>query len=156
MRRIMTIALIVGSVVYAQPPQSPGFPDGSVTPPTPAQMAQLETDRLTRFFQLTPPQQTAVLGILTTANTQLEPLSAQIKPLRATLTAAIKSNNQGLISSTLQQLSTLQEQEQVIRAKVAGQIYATVLTSAQQAQVGTGLGPLMRDGPGRGRFGGHR
>jgi Spy/CpxP family protein refolding chaperone len=156
MCRIMTIALIAGSILYAQPPQSPVVSGGDVTPPTPAQMAQHETDRLTQFFQLTPPQQTAVLGILTTANTQVQPLTAQIKPLRGTLTAAIKSNNQGLISSTLQQLSNLQEQKQLIRAKVAGQIYATVLTSAQQAQVGTGLGPLMREGPGRGGFGGRR
>jgi hypothetical protein len=156
MRRIMTIALIAGSILYAQPPQSQGSSGGAVTLPTPAQMAQHETDRLTRFFRLTPPQQTAVLAILTTANAQLQPLTAQVKPLRAALTAAVKSNNQGLISSTLQQLSKLQEQEQVIRAKVAGQIYATVLTSDQQAQVGTGLGPLMHEGPGRGRFGGHR
>jgi hypothetical protein len=158
MCRIMTIALIAGGILCAQQPQHRGFSGGATEPPTPAQKAQHETDRLTKFFQLTPPQQTTVLGILTTANTQLQPITTQIKPLRTTLTAAIKSNNQGLISSTLQQLSNLHEQAQVIRAKAAGQIYATVLTSAQQAQTGNELGPLMHEGmhegPGRGRFGG--
>ena len=153
MRRIMTIALIAGSFLYAQRPQPQGFSSGAVMRPTPAQMAQREADRITRFFQLTAPQQSAVLGILTTANTQLQPLTNQIQPLRTALTDAIKSNNQGLISSTLHQLSNLREQQQIIRANAAGQIYATVLTSAQQGEVGTGLGPLMGEGPGRGRFG---
>jgi Spy/CpxP family protein refolding chaperone len=153
MHRIMKIALIASSILYGQPPHSRSFGGGAIAS-SPEQMAQHETDRLTRFFQLTAPQQAAVLGILTASNTQLQPLTEQIKPLRATLTAAIKSNNQALISSTLKQLSTLQEQRQVIRANAAGQIYATVLTAAQQAQTGTGLGPLMRWGPGQGRFGG--
>ena len=97
-----------------------------------------------------------MLGILTTADTQLQALTPQMLPLRTALTAAIKSNNQAVISSTLVQISNLQEQEQVIRANAAGQIFTTVLTSTQQSQVGTGLGPLMGGGPGPGRFGGPR
>jgi hypothetical protein len=58
-----------------------------------------------------------------------------------------------VISSTLLQISNLEEQEQVIRANAASQIYTTVLSASQQAQVGTGLGPLMNGaeaGPGFG------
>jgi hypothetical protein len=144
MNRILTIVLIAGSALYAQRPGR----SANRTPPTPAQIAQRETDRLTRFFTLTGVQPAAVLGILTTVETQLQALTPQIQTLRTTLTTAIKANNQSQISSTLLQLSNLQEQEQVIRANAAGQIYATVLNAAQQAQVGNGLGPLMGGGPG--------
>ena len=149
MGRFITIVLIAGSALYAQRPhnRANAVPP---TPPTPAQIAQRDTDRLTRFFTLTATQQSAVLGILTTAETQLQAITSQIQPLRTTLTAAVKANSQGMISSTLLQLSQLQEQEEVIRADAAGQIYATVLTAAQQMQVGNGLGPLMGGGPGFG------
>ena len=146
MGRLITIVFIAGSVLYAQRPRG----QANTTPPTPAQIAQRDTDGLTRFFTLDAGQQSAVLGILTNAETQLQALTSQIQPLKTTLTAAIKSNSQGQISSTLLQLSNLQEQEEVIRANAAGQIYATVLTAAQQAQVGNGLGPLMGGGPGPG------
>jgi len=151
--RLLTIVLFAGSVLYAQGPnrRANTVPP---TPPTPAQIAQRDTDRLTRFFTLDAGQQSAVLGILTTAETQVQAITPQIKTLRTTLTAAIKANNQGTISSTLLQISQLQEQEEVIRANAAGQIYATVLNTAQQTQVGNGLGPLWtgasggRSGPG--------
>jgi len=146
MGRIFTIVLIAGSALYAQRPGR----GANATPPTPAQIAQRETDRLTRFFTLTAGQPAAVLGILTNVETQLQALTPQIKTLRTALTTAIKANNQSQISSTLLQLSNLEEQEQVIRANAAGQIYATVLNAAQQAQVGNGLGPLMGIGPGPG------
>jgi hypothetical protein len=136
--RILTIVLIAGSALYAQRPHR----QANATPPAPAQIAQRETDRLTRFFTLAAGQQSAVLGILTTVETQLQPVTPQIQPLRTALMAAIKSNNLGTISATLLQLSNLQEQEEVIRANAAGQIYATVLNATQQAQVGNGLGPL--------------
>jgi len=142
-RHILTIVLIAGSTLYAQGPRA----SHTRTPPTPAQIAQRETDRLTRFFTLNAVQQSTVLGILTTAETQLQALTPQIQPLRMNLTAAIKSNNQAAISSTLLQLSNLEEQEQVIRADAAAQIYTTVLNMAQQGQVGNGLGPLMGGGP---------
>jgi hypothetical protein len=149
--RILTIVLIAGSVLYGQRPNR-----RNTAPPTPAQLAQRETNRLTRFFTLDTAQQSAVLGILTTAETQLQALTPQIQPLRTTLMAAIKSSNsQGVIGSTLLQISNLEEQEQVIRANAASQIYTTVLNATQQGQVGNGLGPLMNGGPGAGPgFGG--
>jgi regulator of replication initiation timing len=146
MNRILTIILIAGSALYAQR-AGRGV---NATPPTPAQIAQRETDRLTRFFSLTGGQPATVLEILTNVETQLQALTPQIQTLRTTLTTAIKANNQSQISSTLLQLSNLQEQEQVVRANAAGQIYATVLNAAQQAQVGNGLGPLMGGGAGPG------
>jgi hypothetical protein len=138
MGRLITIVFIAGSALYAQRPHG----RANATPPTPAQIAQRDTDRLTRYFTLTATQQTAVLGILTNSETQLQDIAPKIKTQRTNLTAAIKANNQSTISSTLLLLSQLQEQEEVIRAYAAGQIYATVLTMAQQTQVGNGLGPL--------------
>ena len=155
MGRLITVVLIAGSAVYAQRPHGRANATPP-TPPTPAQIAQRDTDRLTRFFTLDAGQQSAVLGILTTAETQRQAITPQIKTLRTTLTSAIKSNNQSLISSTLLQISQLQEQEEVIRANAAGQIYATVLNTAQQTQVGSGLGPLMGGGRGPGGFGAAR
>jgi len=147
--RLITIVLIAGSALYAQRPNGRARTVPPTTP-TPSQIAQRDTDRLTRFFTLNAGQQSAVLGILTTAETQIQAITPQIKTLRTTLTAAIKANNQGTISSTLLQISQLQEQEEVIRANAAGQIYATVLNTAQQTQVGNGLGPLTGGGSGRG------
>ena len=146
MGRLIPIVLIAGSALYAQRPLG----RANATTPTPAQIAQRDTDRLTGFFTLNSGQQSTVLGILTTAETQLQAITPQIQALRTTLTSAVKSNNQGMISSILLQISNLQEQEEVIRANAAGQIYATVLNAAQQAQVGDGLGPLMGGGPGFG------
>jgi hypothetical protein len=111
----------------------------------PAQIAQEETNRLTRFFSLSS-SQSAVLGILTTADTQVQALQAQIQPLRTSLVAAIKANNATQINSILLQISPLQEQIDSARAVAAGQIYATVLSSTQQAQIPNGLGPLLGGG----------
>jgi hypothetical protein len=146
MGRLITIVLIAGSALYAQHPHA----RANATPPTPEQIAQRDTDRLTRFFTLTETQQSGVMGILTTAEGQLQGIAPQIQTLRTNLTAAIKANNQATISTTLHQITNLQEQEQVIRANAAGQIHATVLTAAQQALVGNGLGPLMGGGRGPG------
>jgi hypothetical protein len=154
MHRIIITVMMASSILCAQRPRGgfePRIPNGAGagTPPTPEQMAQRETDRLTRFFNLTTTQQSEVLGILTTADTQSETLAAQIPPLRTTLEAAIKvPNNQTQITSTLGQISNLQKQDELIRATTANQIYTTILTTAQQAQIGTGLGPLMGGGTG--------
>ena len=144
---LVTLPLCLG-LVFAQGPRFHG--DGSSgTPPTPQQMAQNQTSRLTRFFNLTSTQQQAVLGILTTADTQTSTLRTQIQPLRANLVAAVKANNSAQITAALEALAPLQQQIASIDANAAGQIYATVLTSAQQTQIQYGLGPLMGFG---GRF----
>jgi hypothetical protein len=151
MRRILTIVVIAGSALYAQRRGfEPRGSSGTSTPPTPAQIVQRETDRLTRFFNLTTTQQGTVLGILTSAVTQTEAITAQIQPLRTTLVAAIKANNQSEISAIAPQISSLQGQELAIRANAAGEIYSTVLTTTQQAQVGSGVGPLLDGGAGLG------
>jgi len=155
-RRFLGFLVIAGGISYAQPQNGFGPGGAGGTPPTPAQMAQRETNRLTIFFTLAAGQQSTVLGILTTADTQLQAFTTQIHPLRTALVTAVKANNTAQIGATLLQISNLQEQEQVIRANAAGQIYTTVLTATQQAQVGGGLGPLMEaGGPGFGRSGGH-
>jgi hypothetical protein len=147
----LAIPLLCGTFLFAQ---GPGFHgNGSGTPPTPGQIAQNETTRLTRFFNLNSTQQSAVLGILTTAQGKIATLRTEIQPLRTTLTAAIKANNPNQIAATLQQISPLQEQIEVIQDGAAGEIYATVLSSSQQAQIGNGVGPLLGGGGGgfRGR-----
>jgi hypothetical protein len=146
---LVIVSLGLASVVYAQglePRNHSGAPGPGTFAPatiTPAQEAQGETNRLARFFNLTSSQQTSVLGILTSADTQIQALDTQLDALQTTLLTAIKSNNSAQISSVLKQIFPLQEQIQTIRATAAGQIYATVLTSAQQAQVPNGLGPLF-------------
>lgn len=131
--------------------QGQGFHrNASGTPPTPAQIAQNQTNQLTRFFNLTATQQTAVLGILSPAETQIATVRTEIQPLRAALVAAVKANNPTQINTELQQIAPLQQQIDSIQAVAAGQIYATVLTSTQQAQIPNGLGPLMGGGMGMG------
>jgi hypothetical protein len=146
---LLSVSLLFSSVAFAQ---GQGFhrnaANGSTTPPTPAQMAQNQTNHLTKFFSLTSTQQTAVLGILTPADTQIAALRTQIQTLRTTLVAAVKANNPTEINSTLAQISPLQQQIESLQAVAAGQIYATVLTPAQQGQLTNGLGPLMGFGPG--------
>jgi hypothetical protein len=146
----LAVPLFCGTFLFAQGPGWHGH--GSDTPPTPAQIAQDETNRLTKFFSLTSTQQSAVLAILTSSETQIVALRTQIQPLRTSLTAAIKANNSGQINATLQQISPLEEQIQAAQAGAAGQIYATVLTSTQQAQLTNGLGPLMGGPMGGGGF----
>src|SRR5580658_5578500 len=136
----LALPLLCGAFLYAQ---GPGFHrNASGTPPTPAQIAQNQTNRLTRFFNLYSNQEAAVLGILTAAETQVVTLRTEIQPLHTTLVAAVKANNPTQINSTLQQISGLQEQIEAQHALAAGQIYATVLTAAQQEQIAHGLGPL--------------
>ena len=136
----LAATLLGGAVFYAQ---GQGFPEHADATLTPAQQAQHETNRLTRFFNLNATQQSEVDGFLTSADTQIAAIRTQIQPLHTTLVAAIKANNPTQINATLQQISALQEQIESIRAVAAGQIYATVLTASQQAQIPNGLGPLM-------------
>lgn len=148
----MKSALLLTPFLCAAMVSAQGFHrNASGTPPTPQQMAQNQTNGLTRFFSLTSSQQTAVLGILTPVETQIANLRSQIQPLRQALVTAVKANNPTQINAELQQISPLEEQIQSLQAVAAGQIYATVLTSAQQAQIPNGLGPLM--GGGFGGFG---
>lgn len=148
----LAVPVLCGTFLYAQGPGFHGHASG--TPPTPAQIAQNQTNRLTRFFNLNSGQESTVLGILTTAETQVVALRTQIQPLHATLVAAVKANNPTQINATVQQISGLQEQIESLQAVAAGQIYATVLTQAQQGQITNGLGPLMEMGGGIG-FRGH-
>jgi hypothetical protein len=145
----LAVPLLCGTFLYAQGPGWHGHASG--TPPTPGQIAQNETNRLTKFFNLTSTQQGEVLAILTAAETKIATLRTDIQPLETSLVAAVKANNSSQINSILLQISPLQEQIQALHAGSAGQIYATVLTPTQQAQITHGLGPLMGGGGFRGR-----
>lgn len=143
----LTLPLFFGAL-YAQGQGFHHYAASGGTPPTPAQMAQNQTNHLTKFFSLTTAQQNAVLGILTNSDTQVSGLRSQIQPLHQTLVTAIKANNTAQITSTLQQIAPLQEQVESIQANAAAQIYAQ-LTAQQQSQIPNGLGPLMGMGFGR-------
>jgi Spy/CpxP family protein refolding chaperone len=145
---LLTIPLMC-SLAFAQGPRFHRNAQSGAA--TPQQMAQNETNRLTRFFSLSSTQQSQVLGILTTADTQISTLRTQIQPLRANLVAAVKANNPDQITAALNALAPLQQQVASLEANAAGQIYATVLNPTQQGQIPNGLGPLMGMGFG-GRF----
>jgi hypothetical protein len=144
MKTVLLIAPLAAGMLCAQ-----GFHgNASGTPPTPQQIAQNQTNQLTRFFSLSSTQQSAVLAILEPAETQIAALRTEIQPLRTAFVTAVKANNATQINAELQQIAPLEQQVQSIQAVAAGQIYATVLNSSQQAQITNGLGPLLGGGPG--------
>jgi molybdopterin-biosynthesis enzyme MoeA-like protein len=144
---LLTLPLFLAAL-YAQGQGFHRNATGGGTPPTPTQMAQNQTNHLTKFFNLTTQQQSTVLGILETSDTQIATLRTQIKPLHQTLVTAIKANNTTNVATTLQQISTLQLQVETLQATAAAQIYAQ-LNQQQQSQIPNGLGPLMGFGFGR-------
>jgi hypothetical protein len=113
---------------------------------TPSEMAQRQTDHLTKFFNLTSNQQSEVKGILTSADKKAFSVRDQIRPLRQNLTAEIKANEPNQIRATLHEMMPLQEKVESIHAVAAGQIYANVLDPAQQGQLQNGLWPLLWPG----------
>lgn len=137
---IVALALLFGTVAWAHDRAS------TRVVATPAEMAQRQTNHLTRFFSLTSDQRNKVLGILTNADTQAATMRDRIRPLRANLSAEIKGNQPDQINATLHQLAPLQEKVESARAVAAGEIYATVLNPQQRQQLTNGVGPLLWPG----------
>ncbi len=112
---IVALAVLFGTVRWAR--------DRSArAAATPAQMAQRQTDRLTKVFNLSADQQGKVLGIFTNADRRAAMLRDRIHPLRANLSAEIKGNQPDQINATLHQLAPLQEKVESARAIAAGKI----------------------------------
>jgi len=100
---------------------------------------------LTRSLSLNATQQGQVHTILADAQLQSQTVRDQLKPLRTSLLAAIKANDNAQIESMHQQISPLQQRLDVIHSKTAAQIYAA-LTPDQQAKIGNAIGMLMGGG----------
>ena len=131
------IALIMGVALLAQPPAGTHDP------------SQRIENMLTRTLTLNATQQGQVHTILANAQVQSQAIHDQLKPLRTSLIAAIKTNNSAQIESLQQQISPLQQQLDVIHSMAAAQIYAD-LSPDQQTKVGNALGMLMGGGFGPG------
>src|SRR5665213_690231 len=128
---------LMGAALLAQPPAGTRDP------------SQRIENMLTRTLSLNATQQGQVHTILANAQVQSQPIHDQLKPLRTSLLAAIKTNNSAQIEALHQQISPLQEQLDVIHSMAAAQIYAD-LSPTQQTQVGNALGMLMGGGFGPG------
>jgi Spy/CpxP family protein refolding chaperone len=136
------ITLLMGAALLAQPPA--GMRDPS----------QRIENMLTRTLSLNATQQGQVHTILANAQVQSQAIHDQLKPLRTSLVAAIKTNNSAQIEALHQQISPLQQQLDVIHSMAAAQIYAA-LSPDQQTKVGNAIGMLMGGGFGPGmRHGG--
>jgi Spy/CpxP family protein refolding chaperone len=131
------ITLLMGAALLAQPPA--GMRDPS----------QRIENMLTRTLSLNATQQGQVHTILANAQVQSQAIHDQLKPLRTSLVAAIKTNNSAQIEALHQQISPLQQQLDVIHSMAAAQIYAD-LSPDQQTKVGNAIGMLMGGGFGPG------
>ena len=131
------ITLMMGAALLAQPPA--GMRDPS----------QRLENMLTRTLSLNATQQGQVHTILANAQVQSQAIHDQLKPLRTSLVAAIKTNNGAQIEALHQQISPLQQQLDVIHSMAAAQIYAD-LNPDQQTKVGNAIGMLMGGGFGPG------
>jgi len=153
-KKFLVLPLLTAAMLCAQGPRGFGRAAASTTPPTPAQIAQNDVNRLTKLLTLTPPQQTTILGILTTAITSLQANASALQTGRASLVAAIKANTaatnaatDATIESILIQMSPLQEKQDVIRYEAAAAVWAQ-LTSTQQALVTNVMSLFGGGGPG--------
>jgi len=154
-KKFLILPLLAASLVCAQGPRGFNRAGASTVPTTPAQAAQNIVNRLTKALTLSTGQQSTILGILTTALTNLQSNATTLQTDRTNLIAAVKANNTGTISSLLTAMSPLQEQQEVIRYNAAAAIYAD-LNSTQQATVNNVLSLVEGGGfggPGMGRRG---
>jgi Spy/CpxP family protein refolding chaperone len=145
--RFFAVPLMIATAVFAQ---TPGRRAQGGPPPDPAQRFE---NMLTRFFNLDASQQSKVHDIVTTTETQTQGFRSQLTTLREQLFDAIKANNSSQIDLVTQQMSTVQQQQEAVRAKAAAQIYA-LLTPDQQQKAQNAVGMLLGGmAPGMGRMG---
>ena len=136
------ITLMMGATLLAQPPAGRRDP------------GQRIENMLTKTLGLNATQQGQVHTILADAQVQSQGIHDQLKPLRTSLLAAIKTNDSAQIEALHQQIAPLQQQLDVIHSKATAGIYAT-LSPDQQTKVGNAIGMLMGGGFGPGmRHGG--
>jgi len=149
--RLFVLPILISATLFAQGPHGGLGRNSTGTPPTPAEIVAREVQMLTRFLTLDAGQQATATTALTNAQAQLALNAAPLKTDRGQLVDAIKGNQLGTIDTLTSTIANLQGQNDAIRAKAAGAIYA-VLTADQKTKLGNGLGPLLGGGgPGRGR-----
>jgi Spy/CpxP family protein refolding chaperone len=118
---------------------------GTRTPPDPASVAQRRVNRLTTLLALNAAQQQAALTIFTNAAVTDQSIRTSLKSARQSLSAAVKSNDTGSITSWSNTIGSLTVTSVSSDATAAAAFYQ-LLTPSQQA--------TYNQGPGRGGFGG--
>jgi len=105
--------------------------------------------RITKHLGLTAEQQNKMHTAFAEHQVTVKGIGDQMRTAHDTLTAAIKSGNEGQIESASQTIAQLQHTETSAHAKAIAKIYAT-LTPEQKVKAGDKLEGLMGGGPGRG------
>jgi Spy/CpxP family protein refolding chaperone len=141
------IAVMSASLAVAQPMRR-----GATTA-----LITMRVNMLASRLNLTDSQKTQAITLFTDAHTAAAPVQTDIRAKRDELSAAVKSNNIGLIDSVAQSLGTLQGQLTGIESKAEAAFYA-ILTPDQKklydamppgGGMGRGMGgPGGRSGPG--------
>lgn len=126
------------------------------TAPDPASMVKRHVDHLTQTLGLTTAQQGQATALFTNADTANQSVTTSLREARASLAAAIKTNDTGAITTLSNQIGTLTAQSMANTARSEAAFYAT-LTPEQQAKytpgVGFGGGGYVGRGGPRGRGG---
>ena len=145
--KFITYGALCAGIVLAQRPT-----------PDPAAMVQRQVEHLTTALSLTSAQQAQATTLFTNAHTANQSLMTSMSQARASLNAAIKSNDTNAIASLTTQIGSLTAQTMANTAKADAAFYAT-LSPDQQAKytpgVTTGFAGRGFGGPGgpRGRGG---
>lgn len=129
-------AVLCCGLAYAQTSTAP-------TPPTPAEMASHQVQRLTEFLSLSTEEQAEATTLYTAAETAVANDRSSMEAARAALVSAIESNDASAISSAATQIGTLMAQQQQAIATAEAGLYK-VLNSDQQTKFKT----LLSRGPG--------
>ena len=140
--RLTTLLLMTFVLAFAVRAQPPGGGPQKGQRPDPG--ARMETF-ITRMLQLDATQQNQLHTYLEESRVASQSLRDQVPDLRKSLMAAIKANDSAQIDSLTTQIANLEQQLSAIRAKAAAKIYA-ILTEAQKAELGPGLGMLLNGG----------
>ena len=140
--RLSTLLPMTFVLAFAVQAQPPGRGQQKGERPDPG--ARMETF-ITRMLQLDATQQNQLHTYLEESRVASQSLRDQVPDLRKSLMAAIKANDSAQIDSLTTQIGNLDQQLSAIRAKAAAKIYA-ILTEAQKAELGPGLGMLLNGG----------
>ena len=145
------------------------FAQGRGTPPSPAEIAQRQVNRLTRQLGLTAAQQTDALAIFTKAATDSGTLLGGLRTAHQSLRTSIQNNDLNGINQASTTIGNLTAQLTTADALAEAAFYR-ILTPDQQAKVNErrgggpggfgggpgGFGGGPGPGPGRGGFRGDR
>jgi Spy/CpxP family protein refolding chaperone len=128
---------------------------GTHTPPTPAQMAQHQVQRLTTLLSLTSEQQTEALTIFTNSAIANATVHTNMKTAQTALKTAIEANDAATINTTATGIGVL-EGQLTANTSLADAAFYAILTADQKTKFaalggrsgfgGGGFGPQFRGG----------